>query len=70
LKDKKVLYIPSHRFLANLKWIKNEKDMELENKEGWSFFFKNIETKYHKCLLPSLHVFFLVPLVLVFNEKF
>jgi hypothetical protein len=34
LEDKKVLYIPSYRFLNNFKWIKNEKDMGFENKEG------------------------------------
>jgi hypothetical protein len=34
LEDKKLLYIPSHKFLDNLKWIKNEKDMGFENKES------------------------------------
>jgi hypothetical protein len=43
--------------------------MGFENKEGRSFFFKKIETKYHKCPLLVLHVFFLAPLLLVFKEK-
>jgi hypothetical protein len=34
LEDKKVLYIPSHGFLDNLKWIKNAKKMGFKNKEG------------------------------------
>jgi hypothetical protein len=34
LEDKKVSYIPSHRFLNHLKWTKNEKDVGFENKEG------------------------------------
>jgi hypothetical protein len=34
LEDKKVVYVPNHRFLDNLKWTKNEKDMGFENKEG------------------------------------
>jgi hypothetical protein len=66
LEDKKVLYITSHRFLDHLKWTKNEKDMEFENKKG---YIKKIETKYHICPLPPLHVFFLAPLFLVFREN-
>jgi len=34
LEDKKVLLIPSHRFLNHLKSTKNEKNMGFENKEG------------------------------------
>jgi hypothetical protein len=34
LDDKKLMYIPSHRFLDHLKWIKNEKNMGFENKKG------------------------------------
>jgi hypothetical protein len=34
LEDKKVFYIPNHRFLDHLKWTKNEKDIGFENKEG------------------------------------
>jgi hypothetical protein len=34
LEDKKVLYIPSHRFLDHLKCTKIEKDMGFENKGG------------------------------------
>jgi hypothetical protein len=34
LEDKRVLYIPSYRFLDHLKWTKNEKDMGFENKKG------------------------------------
>jgi hypothetical protein len=55
--DKKVFYIHNHRFLDHLKWTKNEKDMGFKNKEGLKNFFKRIDTKYHKCLLPPLHVF-------------
>jgi hypothetical protein len=41
LEDKKVLYIPNDRFLSHLKWIKIEKDMGFENKEGRVFSLKN-----------------------------
>jgi len=34
LEDKKVLHIPNHWFLNHLKWIRNEKDMGFESKEG------------------------------------
>jgi preprotein translocase subunit SecG len=41
--DKKVLYIPNHRFLDHLKSIKNEKVMGCKNKEGSSFFSKTLK---------------------------
>jgi hypothetical protein len=43
--------------------------MRFENKEGYSFFFKKIETKYHICPFLLLHVFFLAHLLIVFREN-
>jgi hypothetical protein len=43
--------------------------MGFENKKGQSFFFKKIETKYHKCPPTLFHVFFLAPLLLVIKEN-
>jgi len=44
---KKIPSWHTHRFFYHSKWIKNEEDMGFETIEGFEFFSKKFEIKYH-----------------------